>query len=395
MAVCALAQDNITGMQWWIDSDYANNQFQTITPEMTFEGSIPVPVASLPEGRHHLYFRFRSHEGKWSPILIKRFVSTSAGKAHTMMESVEYWFDGDPSTRKTHPLTPQHNLNDNLALEMNNLQTGRHSIHVRLKNTNGEYSPILTQRMTKTPEGDSLVHIAACEYWIDNDFYNRKLHIFQEQKDTLDTTFGLDLTTFGKGSCVLSLLFLDNLGNPTNVIKRYIYNNPVGAESNYIAGYRYWFDDSGGAPIKRIFSGVQNPRETTLSIPVDQYEDGDTAIVHLQFKDAIGQWSPSVVDTFVFNLPVKLDQHLAERNQLLAYPNPVSDNLRIAIPEKAGDANLTLELFDALGKLVWVKKIKIENHSYFDVDVSGVKSGAYYIRIITGVGIYAKQIIVE
>jgi len=63
-------------------------------------------------------------------------------------------------------------------------------------------------------------------------------------------------------------------------------------------------------------------------------------------------------------------------------PNPVEDTLHISL---SGDKQIeTVEIFDATGR-----KVLIENQN--DIDLSGITSGVYYIKVVSSTGEYSTE----
>jgi hypothetical protein len=62
------------------------------------------------------------------------------------------------------------------------------------------------------------------------------------------------------------------------------------------------------------------------------------------------------------------------------YPNPAEQKLKVFVLDKKVDA---LEITDCLGRLVSEYEILQLKNSTIDLDVSNLKSGTYFIRILS------------
>lgn len=72
-----------------------------------------------------------------------------------------------------------------------------------------------------------------------------------------------------------------------------------------------------------------------------------------------------------------------------AYPNPFANNL---VLEMDLDAGMTIELFDAMGRLVLVEHKKAQD-SIYRFNTTGLQVGLYYIKVTTDHGILTKKVV--
>ncbi len=97
-------------------------------------------------------------------------------------------------------------------------------------------------------------------------------------------------------------------------------------------------------------------------------------------------WTPS--DVFKVDLTNGIDD-LANDN-IKIYPNPSKGIINISI-DKDIIENVTIEIFDVLGKTIHTKQA--EGTSYFKVNLSGYANGVYYLRIKVKNEIIVKRIV--
>jgi hypothetical protein len=67
---------------------------------------------------------------------------------------------------------------------------------------------------------------------------------------------------------------------------------------------------------------------------------------------------------------------ISEKPSFTLYPNPASDQLRIAVN---GQSNVSCEIYSSLGQLV--KQIKLDYNGETTIDVSSLKNGIYMVRV--------------
>ena len=82
-----------------------------------------------------------------------------------------------------------------------------------------------------------------------------------------------------------------------------------------------------------------------------------------------------------------------KRDFIYAYPNPVTDNLIIKLPENIGAISIIIS--NLLSKLVYETKIDMGEEKILNIDMTGYNSGVYFIRIKSANIDQVKKIIVQ
>lgn len=72
---------------------------------------------------------------------------------------------------------------------------------------------------------------------------------------------------------------------------------------------------------------------------------------------------------------------LRDKSVLSIYPNPVAAELHIELSGKADDSEVLIDIYDAAARLIKHKTIRKDNNTFL-IDVGGLASGVYTIRII-------------
>lgn len=75
-----------------------------------------------------------------------------------------------------------------------------------------------------------------------------------------------------------------------------------------------------------------------------------------------------------------LSESVDEMEQLLLFPNPTSENITLKIPSTL-QGNLNAEIMDLIGNVVITQNFQ-SNHSELKCNVSTLKSGLYFCRIV-------------
>jgi hypothetical protein len=76
-------------------------------------------------------------------------------------------------------------------------------------------------------------------------------------------------------------------------------------------------------------------------------------------------------------------------SQVVLVPNPASSLVTIKVPHQT---EADVRVFDTSGKLMIYKR-DVQLNSQYQLDISKLKAGIYFIRINTAVGIVTKKLI--
>jgi len=80
---------------------------------------------------------------------------------------------------------------------------------------------------------------------------------------------------------------------------------------------------------------------------------------------------------------------------VVIYPNPNDGNFKVSAPTFHLIKNITIELFDSLGKFVFRKQIKDINYLNEPISFNNLRSGLYVLKIIDGNKVISKKIIIK
>lgn len=130
---------NITGYEYWFDYNFAG---RTLVNEPN--GSIAnltanINTEQLTTGYHTFNFRTKSSDGKWSVPVSRSFVN---GK--NFISGIEYWYDGDYSTKAFQAQNENFGGNYVQPLPINNLSVGTHTISICFVDIDGIRSVPIT-----------------------------------------------------------------------------------------------------------------------------------------------------------------------------------------------------------------------------------------------------------
>ncbi len=147
-----------------------------------------VSIGALGEGLHTLYWRVKDHHGSWSlpsasPFYVPDQQTGGVGAGHhNALTEAEMFVDEDPGYGNGTAVSISldggfdesfERLRQGLAL--NTLENGLHSINLRFRDTNGNWSPVITQPFLLTAQGAGGANtgtrfgIIAAEAFLDQD----------------------------------------------------------------------------------------------------------------------------------------------------------------------------------------------------------------------------------
>ncbi|WP_081750877.1 leucine-rich repeat protein [Bacteroides sp. 14(A)] len=200
----------------------------------------------------------------------------------------EYWFDTDyPSKVYTAHIQEQISF----EADVSTFSQGLHYITFRAKDSEGKWSPPLTQYFYRTSTdngGDNALN--SYEYWIDKDITNKKTTESTNGTIILD----LDVTTLTQGVHYLNFRAKDKPGHWSNLLTQYFYRTSTdnGAD-NALNSYEYWID--------KDITNKKTTESTNGTIILDLDVTTLTQGVHyLNFraKDKLGHWSNLLTQYF-------------------------------------------------------------------------------------------------
>ncbi len=143
---------DIAGAEYFFDTDpgVGNGTALSLNTGTVVNQNVMIPVAGLPTGFHQLYIRTRNTSNSWSHYQSRSFVITSVANAVARkIAGAEYFIDADPGVGAgtAIPINPPGDtINQTFTLSIpSGLSGGTHTLVVRVKNEQGQWSHYQTQ----------------------------------------------------------------------------------------------------------------------------------------------------------------------------------------------------------------------------------------------------------
>lgn len=144
-------------------------------------------------------------------------------------------------------------------------------------------------------------------------------------------------------------------------------------------------------------SSMLREREINL-LAEDEFNGGDTILIRFRlYSDAFSYGWGWVID----NLRIQgdfsgIENSLFQNNNVLIYPNPVSDMVTIKGKLIPGISDVNIIITDLLGRNILAKEIEISNDELHEsFNLSGFEPGMYLIHVKSGNTIHSLKIIIS
>lgn len=233
--------------------------------------------------------------------------------AQTHIAGYEYWFNNNFSARVQLDVTPSAQMNLNLNVATPGLPTGIHVLNFRAYDTQGRFSPTLSQFFYKAPESSiTSRQIVSYEYWIDGDYANAfEVATTAQSQVTINEMFNLASTTTGMHT--INMRFKDSSKLWSAPISQFFYKNPPTTSGNReIIAYKYWVDNDYENAVL-----VSTPAQQVLllneQIGLQSLSPGIHSF-NIRFMDNSQSWSSPLVQFFY-----KMPQQAEAERKIVAY----------------------------------------------------------------------------
>lgn len=402
---------NLGLLEYFYDTDPgAGNGFQVQLPASTDAGSFSfaASLADISSGFHRLYIRSRDENGVWShtsTVFFDNYIVpaySAAPPGSGALTAVEYFIDTDPGAgNATNLLTEATTtINDQpIAVNVSGLSGGVHRLYIRTKDEHGKWS--LTHSgifdnslATAYPDAaPAAPPVGAFEYYIDTDpgFGNGTAVVISPGTDLPNLSVNIPLTGIAGGE---HTLYIRSRQNPWSLsaYADFTYASVLPVTWLFVKGTI----KSGKAVINWATSSESNTSHFTIEHSIDgrHFESigkmdasGNTqstrnyTFLHDQLKPGPHTYRIKQTDSdgqFSYSKIIHLF-HSQGRDIPFLFPNPATSVLYIN-----GYVNQNVkavEFFDMTGKFVARKLFSSSQQSY-SIDLSGMKTGIYLVRIV-------------
>jgi len=298
MKLDVIANPAVTKMEYWIDGGSATRTLKTVTSALAYQWLDSLDMSGLNDGLHVGHVRFCDRTGKWSGVNSSFFLKLKSDViANSAVAKMEYWLDGNSSSRIVKTISPVKNYQWLDSLDMVGLSDGLHVGHVRFCDRTGKWSSVTSSFFQKSNLGIiTNPKISKMEYWLDNNRKGIAKKVPVSPANPYQWLDSIGVNALVAGMHTLNVRFCDTQGKWSSLLSNFIEQREMVGNNNRITSYRYWFDIE---PNYRPNVAITASQPTAIiqdSLNVAQLPKGDR-IIYFQYRDAQGKWSSVMTDT--------------------------------------------------------------------------------------------------
>lgn len=211
-------QTNIAAYQYWFDRDAANAVMVVVEAGTTVV-SPTIDASALADGAHTMYFRAVDTYARWSSIMKHAFVKLNADNfSSSKIVCYQYWFDKNDAAAITQSV-PEGTTTIDPTIDIPNIPDGVHSLKFRVKDTEGNWSSILSHTFFKIDQTVyNSANIASYQYWFDNDFSTVVTTSLDPEVKNLELNELINVDNLSLGDHNLSIRFCDTNNRWSSII---------------------------------------------------------------------------------------------------------------------------------------------------------------------------------
>jgi hypothetical protein len=145
-------QQQIAQIEYFLDKDpgFGKGTLIPVTPSSDINTLFNIPLTNAANGFHILYLRSQDKDSKWSLCQTMPFVKLQNPINNNKITDIEYFWDTDPgfgSGTGINITTPSTNIEFPFIIDVKSLSAGQHTIYVRVKDMNNNWSLVYTQTL--------------------------------------------------------------------------------------------------------------------------------------------------------------------------------------------------------------------------------------------------------
>ena len=290
---------DVVECEYWLDDEYALRRQQTVTGDKV---ALAVDMSAMQAGMHTLSLRMKDDNGNATATVRSYvYVRTAPETVSGDVVECEYWTDDDSSAKKVVAVSGE---NIAMSIDASSLSFGKHTLSLRVKNAQGNYSGVITDSFYKLPVEEESGTPVTCEYWIDQDFANRK----EVPVTGGAVVFTVDASDSLDGMHMLSWRIRDDKGKYGGLNSSMYFKHTTVAPAEDITWYQYWWNDRADMAVRNdVSSNGIFTLEDIVEVPDYVSEtrglETGTAEFHILFGNDKGIISNIITETVTDKIP--------------------------------------------------------------------------------------------
>jgi len=280
----------------------------------------------------------------------------------------EYFFDNDPGFGNAHEIS----ISNSSEIEINEyistaeLSAGFHTFHIRFKDENNQWSPVLSKGFYIEKNNDIVYNIENAEYFFDDDpgvGQGENISLTSSQEIEINEMIGID--DLDPGFHSFHIRFKDENNNWSSVLSKGFYIEKNHGNAIPIDYVEYFYDSDpgyGNAIPYTDFSASTDLMETFFA-NVSGLSEGMHEF-NIRLRNEIDQWSQTYTQEFeLLNCDLQISGQVTHEDQ-----SPVTD------------ANIFLFQYFGEGAAVAVDTLPLTNGNYTFENVCPLSE--YFLKVV-------------
>jgi len=317
------------------------------------------------------------------------------------VSQAEYFWDTDPGEGNATAIVATDGSFDTAFEQLSKAgiaapAVGLHTFNIRIKDNTGAWSPVFTnvinveQTLTPTP-----ISLSQAEYFWDTDPGEGNATAILATDGNFDSAFE-QLSKSGIAAPAVGLHTFNIRVKDNSNVWGTVFTNVINVEQTLaptpisITQAEYFWDtdpgEGSGIPLLATDGNLDSAFGQFFQNGISIAQPAGLHVFNVRIKDNTGIWSP------VFKNVIYIESTLASENfsvaHLIVYPNPVKDLLTLSFENEI----TTVAIYNMLGQEVLTKSIFANEGQ---MDVSGLRTGTYLVKIYAGNQVKTIKVIKE
>ncbi len=199
-------------LEYYFDNDPGyGNGIQLAVSGTSTDADVALAIPSLASGIHTLYMRMKDNSGIWGTTYQKLIFINNGITGASTISTAEYFFDTDPGFGNgTQLAISGTGIDADIDLVAGSLQTGLHTIYLRLKNNSGGWSTVYQSTVFVNAGTTGSTNITNAEYYFDTDPGVGKATAITLNTSSLDSALKVNTTGLSAGIHTLAIRLKNN-----------------------------------------------------------------------------------------------------------------------------------------------------------------------------------------
>lgn len=412
---CAWGQDTtIVQLEYFLDSDPGFGKATVINVPPAKDGVFPFTanVSGASSGYHKLFIRTKDNLGRWS-LIVRENIEVVPLNVQSMIAAGEYYFDVDPGFGAGNPVAVSAQdtaILQNFTAVTGGLTEGYHKLHVRFKDTYGNWSITFIRNAEVIKSETNNVLMAEYFFRTDKGFGNCSSITFSTPSPDGNFSFNIPTDQIPKNAGNADTLYIrvrDDIESKWSITRIDTVKitlpltllNFTASKQNQDVLLNWQTENE----VNTAYSNIQRSIDGTNFNTVGKVTAKGSSVLqnNYNYADAIGGIQASKL--YYRLQQVDKDNKITYSNvaavtigsittQLTITPNPASDYITVT-PGSTSIAGASILVTDLAGHTLLMQRIT--NAGSQKISVAPLAKGVYLVSIITPGNVQTQKLIIK